>query len=105
MPEDSSDMAEITIGPNGSLLVSGRLVFASAPALRNLGNQMLKNAPAEAIFDLQAVAYCDSSALSLLTAWARKAKNLRKTIRFINLPAGLLDIAQLSNLDKVLSLH
>jgi phospholipid transport system transporter-binding protein len=97
--------AAVKISQDGkSIEVSGALSFATVPTLRDHGNELLKKL-ANPIFDFRAVTRSDSSALALLAAWARYAHGLGKSSRFINIPSQLMDIARLSRLDKVLSLH
>ena len=54
------------------------------------------------VFDLKQVSFSDSSGVALLTAWGREAKRLDKSIRFVNLPTQLFDIAQVCGLAKIL---
>lgn len=97
------ETANIELGQNGHLQVCGVLSFATVPKLRDLGNQMMIKS-AELVFDFKKVTHSDSSGLALLTAWTRYASQLKKTLRFINIPVQLVDVARLSNLDDVLSL-
>lgn len=85
------------------IMVNGALSFATVPLLRVQGNQLLATVYAP-IFDFKGVVRTDSAALALLTAWARDAKQLGKKPQFINLPEQLIDLARLSNLDKILLL-
>lgn len=95
----------IMLNSDGSgVKVSGTVSFANVVQMRNVGIQLLQQCPSDVVFDFSDVARCDSSALALLTAWARAAKKTGKQARFVHLPSQLLDIAKLSNLDKILSL-
>jgi phospholipid transport system transporter-binding protein len=97
-------ITESKVTPEGShLLVSGVLSFATVSDVRSMGNELLKNI-SEPVFDLKGVTSSDSAALALLSAWAREAKRLGRSVRFINVPTSLMHIALLSNLEKVLSL-
>lgn len=97
--------ANIQLAADGNgLQVSGELSFATVVYLRDLSAALLKKC-SDPVFDLQAVKYCDSAALALLTAWARQAKEMGREARFIHVPAQLMDIARLSNLQKVIKLE
>ncbi len=93
--------ATVIKADNGNAEVSGELCFATVSMLRPLGIKLLATHP-YLQFDFQKVVRSDSSALALLTAWMRYAKKNHKTIEFINLPVQLLEMAQLSRLDKIL---
>jgi phospholipid transport system transporter-binding protein len=82
------------------LNISGSLNVNTVARLRELGAQLLKTV-SNPTFDLSEVTECDSSALALLTAWTRDAKNLAKQASFIHVPSQLMAIAQLSGLDKI----
>ncbi len=84
--------------------VSGNLSFKTVPEVRDLGNALLQQA-SDPVFDFKDVSRSDSSALSLLTGWLRQARQLDKSIRFVNLPQHLMDIARLSSLDKVVVIN
>lgn len=74
--------------------------------LRNIGEQLLYTSPySQVVINLHAVVRSDSSALALLTAWARAAKKVNKSIRFIETPTGLMTLAKLSHLEKILTLE
>ncbi len=96
-------MSEATVikADNGHADVIGELSLATVSRLRPLGIELLAT-HAFLQFDFQKVTRSDSSALTLLTAWKRYAKKNGKTIEFINLPTQLLEMAQLSRLDKIL---
>lgn len=96
--------ADIKLSENATCLkVSGTLNVETVAGLRTAGTQLAQTAH-EPLFDLQNITQYDSSALALLTAWARDAKKAGKQARFINVPPQLIAIAKLSDLDKVLSL-
>jgi phospholipid transport system transporter-binding protein len=97
---------EATIEPNNSdeYVIHGELNFATVPRLRNIGSQLLLQQPA-VIFNFEGVTRSDSSALALLTAWARQGRRSGKKILFIHLPSQLLDIAKLSGLNKILPIQ
>lgn len=93
----------IYVSDDQKIVVNGALNFHTVPQLRELGDRLLTTQE-QIIFDLEGVSKSDSSALALLTAWSRRAKQLGKIAYFIHLPPQLLDLAKLSNLDGVLKL-
>lgn len=87
----------------GNAYLTGALTFATVVQLRIAGDQLIAK-HARLDFDFENVTHCDSSALTLLTAWTRSSQRHGKVVSFINLPQQLRDIAKISGLDKVLSL-
>lgn len=98
------NQATLIKADNGNARVSGELSFATVSTLRPLGIKLLAT-HSYLQFDFEKVTRSDSSALTLLTAWTRYAKENGKKIEFINLPIQLLEMAQLSRLDKILPIE
>ena len=86
-----------------TFMVSGRIVFETVLALRGQGDVLIKS-EANPCFDFREVTRTDSSAVALLLAWLRKAKQDDKVIRFINLPQSMLDMAQAYDVKSFLSI-
>lgn len=89
-----------------TIRIHGDLNFTTVPLLRT---EMLKLFQNQAISkqlscDCSEVTHSNSAALALLTAIARHAKQQNIQIQFLNLPMQLLEVARMSNVDKVLSL-
>ncbi len=55
------------------------------------------------VIDFTRVSKVDSSAIALLIELKRKARQNNKTVKFIYLPAALLQIARLSQVDGLLT--
>ena len=89
---------------NGQVKVSGELTFATVSYLRLAGDGLIAKCT-DLTFDFSAVTETDSASLALLTAWTRKAKQLKKPVQFIRLPHQLFDIAHMSGLDKILPIE
>lgn len=53
--------------------------------------------------DLEEVTHTDSAGLALLVEWLREAKGKQAKVRFHNLPPQMVAIAQISNLEHILS--
>lgn len=93
--------AAIKINADNKLIIDGELSFATVIKLRIIGCKFIVEHKAP-IFDLQYVVTKDISGLALLTAWTRFAKEIGKSIYFINLPPQLLDMAKLNGLKDLL---
>jgi phospholipid transport system transporter-binding protein len=75
------------------MVVGGALTLATVAAALPEGNAAIV-AGARTV-DLGEVAELDSSALALLLAWLRQAKQRKHGLSFVNLPQGLTTIARL----------
>ncbi len=89
-----------------SLRVTVPMVIANASALLEAGRKLLKAAPpaAETVFDLSAVDETDSSALTIVFAWLRTARQRGATLRIINPPASMVSLAELYSVSDFLPL-
>lgn len=93
---------EITLSSDGKILkVVGGLNFETVPGLQDAADTFITSAD-QPIFDLAGVTKAESVALALMTTWHRKANALGKQARFQDVPKELMDIAKLSNLDKIM---
>ena len=88
--------------PDGSLRVSGDLVFATVAELLDRGIRLLAHGKPHVI-DLSDVAHCDSAGLALLLEWLDYGRSIGSEVSFRALPSGLLRIAGLSNATGLLS--
>lgn len=84
----------------GVLHVTVPMVMANATALLQAGRAAFSEA--QETIDLAAVVEADSAALAILLAWQRTAASEQRQIRFINLPAGVLTLADLYGVDEFL---
>jgi phospholipid transport system transporter-binding protein len=75
------------------MVVGGALTLATVAAALPEGNAAIV-AGARTV-DLGEVGELDSSALALLLAWLRQARQRRHDLTFVNLPQGLTTIARL----------
>jgi phospholipid transport system transporter-binding protein len=88
---------------DGHWLLSGELGFDTVPGLLASADRSIRGAGAVEV-DLTAVTRVDSAGLALLIEWTRASARAGRTIRFTNVPAQLLSIAQVSGLDDILPL-
>jgi len=97
-------MSDAIIEKNGnSIVVGGAINYASVVRLRRLGDQLITAAESPLV-DFADVESCDSTSLALMMVWLRHAKQLKKTIRFVNVPQSLQDIAKMCDVDEILGL-
>ena len=95
--------AAIRRGSDGRLLLTGELSFATVTRL-HAEARALFDQPGDLRVDLQDIARADSAGLALLIEWMRSARELGKSIQFLNIPQQMLAIARVSSLDQVLPL-
>ena len=85
------------------LRVTVPMVIGNASALLAAGRTLLAGG-SPALFDLAAVAEADSSALTLVFAWARSAQAKGAALRIANPPASMLSLADLYGVSEFLPL-
>lgn len=78
----------------------GELTLQAASAALHEGEQAL--AQGVAVFDLAGVTQVDSSALSLLLSWRRKAAEHSQSVSFRNVPESLHSLARLYGLSDLI---
>jgi phospholipid transport system transporter-binding protein len=93
--------ARLTELGDGRFAVEGELVFRTVTALDRAARKLFA-AAAEVEVDLAGVTRCDSAALALLLEWAGRAKRGGKQLRYRSLPASLLSIAAISEVEELL---
>ena len=91
------------------LRVTAPMVIANARALLEAGQRTLRSLDsrqqsAELLLDLAAVSEVDSSSLSTVFAWQRKASERRVSLRIVNPPASMLSLAALYGVSELLPL-
>lgn len=86
----------------GALRVTVPMVMGNASALMLAGKTAFTQA--EETVDLAAVGEADSSALAVLLAWQREAAAAQRQLHFLNLPAGMMALADLYGVDELLPL-
>lgn len=97
----SKDGAQLTPGEPGEYRLSGSLDFASVPALLRRGYDWLSGS--EVRLDLAGVSHCNSAALGLLLEWRRQAGARKTNLLLRNIPAALLEIARVSEVQDFLT--
>ena len=81
--------------------VKGVLHFTTVTALLGPGSEAITNGRA-AVIDLAGVNDSDSSGLALLIEWLSVARAAKRNLRYENIPAQLLQLARLSDVEELL---
>jgi phospholipid transport system transporter-binding protein len=90
-------------GTDGGLLAQGPLTFATARAARLLGLTALKDSPQVQQIDCAGVSACDSAGLAVLLDWLAAARLAGRSLKFTGLPADLMALGRISDLDPLLA--
>jgi len=94
----------LTAAGSGRLALEGALTFATARAARDLGMRTLAAGAGGALeIDCAGVTAADSAGLAVLLDWLRIAKSAGRPLRYTNLPAGLLALARISEVEGLLT--
>ncbi|HAO24884.1 MULTISPECIES: STAS domain-containing protein [unclassified Methylophaga] len=86
------------------ILVSGELTFGTAASGIDMTEALFAET-ANLDVDLSKVTHSDSAGLALLIEWMRQARKLNKPIRYFNMPAQMLAMAEASGLEELLPLQ
>jgi phospholipid transport system transporter-binding protein len=91
---------------SGRIVISGELTFASARDARQLGLLVLDSSRAERIvIDCSAVTRADSAGLAVLLDWLAWGRRNSRPVSLENLPASLVAIARISEVDGLLAVN
>jgi len=94
---------EITESGSGRVMVRGELTFATARLARDIGVRVLAASGAERIVvDCAAVTRADSAGLAVLLEWLAWGRRYKRVVTLENLPASLVAIARISEVDEFL---
>ena len=86
------------------LVLDGALNLASMPTrlAETLAYASQENLPDCLTIDFQKVGEIDSSGVALLLHWRREAGKLGKSLRYVHLPANLVELAALYGVDDLI---
>jgi phospholipid transport system transporter-binding protein len=88
----------------GRVVVTGELTFATARDARQLGVLVLEGSSAKSIVvDCKGVTRADSAGLAVLLDWLAWGRRKSRPMKLENLPASLVAIARISEVDGLLS--
>lgn len=99
----ASTSFEIVAGADGRSSVHGALTFATARRARDEGLEKFRTCSSRACeVDCSGITTSDSAGLTVMLDWLALAKRDGRSLRFVNLPAGLLAIARISDVEELL---
>ena len=87
---------------NGRYRLGGAVTMATVTTLRGAGLQAFARASGAIEVDLGGVERADSGGLALLIDWLAWARTERRAMKFSSLPAALLALARLSDVEELL---
>lgn len=87
---------------HGRFGVEGAMTLATVTALRGSGQQAFARTTGPLEVDLSAVGRADSGGLALLIDWLAWANAVGRSLKFSGLPAALLALARLSDVEDML---
>lgn len=100
----NTQRVEISEATPGRLVVNGELTFATARNARQLGVLVLEGSSAERfVVDCAGVTRADSAGLAVLLDWLAWGRRRSRSVSLQNLPASLIAIARISEVDELLS--
>ena len=103
---ETNQAASIAISEpsSGRVVVTGALTFATARDARQLGLLVLEGSRAERIvIDCGGVARADSAGLAVLLEWLAWSRRKNRPVSLEHLPAALVAIARISEIDGLLT--
>jgi phospholipid transport system transporter-binding protein len=106
MSGEARKVARVAISEpaSGRVVVTGELTFATARDARQVGVLVLESSRADRIvIDCSAVSRADSAGLAVLLDWLAWGRKKSRAISLENLPASLIAIARISEVDGLLS--
>jgi phospholipid transport system transporter-binding protein len=104
LPEATPGAVEIISLRAGQVEVRGPLTFATAKSARAAGRRLIEMSGDSALqMDCSGVTESDSAGLAVLLDWLVLAKRHGGVVRFSALPAPIWAVAQLSNVDSLLT--
>jgi phospholipid transport system transporter-binding protein len=88
----------------GRIVVTGELTFASAREARQIGVLVLESSRAAKLaIDCSGVTRADSAGLAVLLDWLAWGRRKSRPVSLQNLPASLVAIAKISEVDELLT--
>jgi phospholipid transport system transporter-binding protein len=85
----------------GRLVASGELGFETAAQALRQGDELLRHEPG-CVIDLARIESGDSAGVAVLVDWLASAKARGSSIRYEGIPAQMLAIARISDLEALL---
>ena len=103
-PARQSARVGISEATPGRITVTGELTFATARDARQLGVLVLDSSRAQSlVIDCSGVTRADSAGLAVLLDWLAWGRRKPRPVTLENLPASLVAIAKISEVDELLT--
>jgi len=87
----------------GRYSLEGAVTMATVTGLRAAGLRAFAHGKGAIEVDLSAVGRADSGALALLVDWLAWAREARRSLKYSSVPAALLALARLSDVEELLT--
>lgn len=88
----------------GRFRIVGELDYETVDRLLDVDDSLFADNPREIEIDLSGVSHTTSVGLALMLEWLRQARSRNIDIRFSQVPAQILGIARLSQLEGILQI-
>ncbi len=83
--------------------LKGDLIFSTTATIYKQSLSLFNKNTDKISINLSAVEHSDSSGLALIVEWYRLAKKNNQSIRIMNMPEQMCDLAKLSSVDELLA--
>jgi phospholipid transport system transporter-binding protein len=106
MANEAPKQARIAISETdaGRIVVTGELTFATAREARHIGILVFESSTAQRlVVDCRGVTRADSAGLAVLLDWLAWGRRKSRPVSLENLPASLVAIARISEVDGLLT--
>lgn len=90
---------------DGAVYVGGALTLATAKDALDAADATFNAQSHALVFDLSRVDECDSAAVAVLLEWLRRASARGCALAYRNVPARLLQLARISELETILPIN
>ncbi len=98
-------MAQLVDHGDGNLALSGRLTSETVAELELQASEALAHEHSHYKVDLSEVTFGSSAGVALMLALLRTAREAKKEIVFANLPAGMVGLLRVSELEDIVPLQ
>jgi phospholipid transport system transporter-binding protein len=100
---DASGTFEVAASGNGGFAARGPLTFATARQAQEQGLRSLASAAGRELeVDCGGITASDSAGLAVLLDWLGAMKRAGRALRYTHLPAGLVALARISEVEELL---
>lgn len=96
-------MSKIVRVDDGCMAVEGDMQVANAVSLRAQGEALLASLNSPVTVDLQGATDVGSVGVSVVLSWMRKAEQLGKQLKVVNMPDKMRDVSRVSGLEQLLN--